>query len=443
MTAKLTNHKPTDWKNHPIVEALQRKDPFLWFNPYLEEAALLDETVFTKADLDDAEDRLERFRPFFMKAFPETIELGGLIESPLVQVEKFRDQLASACEGFPKSLWIKCDSHLPISGSIKARGGFYEVLKHAEDLAKAAGLLNDYDDYSIFASDTFKNFFSQYTIAVGSTGNLGLSIGIMSAVLGFKVKVHMSSDAKAWKKAMLRRYGAEVFEYAEDYSAAVAAGRKISDDDPMSYFVDDEHSRALFLGYTVAARRLKVQLEAAQIEVSPEKPLYVYLPCGVGGGPGGVAYGLKTLYGDSVHCFFAEPTHSPCMMLGISTQTHEGLCVQDFDLDNVTLADGLAVGRASGLVSRLMTERLDGLFTVEDQQLLKWLRLLYAAEGLKLEPSALAGTGGPLMLASDPGCKQFLIESQQRDGFVNGTHILWATGGNMVPEADFKVWLTD
>lgn len=443
MTTDLRSYKPNDWLNHPIVEALRRKEPFLWFNPYLEKAERLEESVFTKEDLDDAEDRLERFRPFFMKAFPETVSLGGLIESPLVEVPMFREQLAAGCEGFPKNLWIKCDSHLPISGSIKARGGFYEVLKHAEDLALAAGLLKAGEDYSIFASAAFKEFFSQYTIAVGSTGNLGLSIGIMSAVLGFKVKVHMSSDAKAWKKAMLRSYGAEVFEYVEDYSAAVAAGRKISDDDPMSYFVDDEHSRALFLGYTVAARRLKAQLEAEKIEVSPEKPLYVYLPCGVGGGPGGVAYGLKTIYGDSVHCFFAEPTHSPCMMLGISTQTHEGLCVQDFDLDNVTLADGLAVGRASGLVSRLMTDRLDGLFTVADQQLLIWLRQLYEAEGLKLEPSALAGTGGPLLLASDPVCRQFMVESQQRDGFANGTHILWATGGNMVPEADFKVWLAE
>ena len=258
------------------------------------------------------------------------------------------------------------------------------------------------ESYARLADEDVKTFFKQYTVQVGSTGNLGLSIGIMSAALGFTVKVHMSADAKQWKKDLLRSKGVEVIEYADDYSKAVAEGRKLSDLDPKSYFVDDEKSVNLFLGYAVAAKRLKKQLDEAGLTVDGDHPLIVYIPAGVGGAPGGVAYGLKRLFKDNVHCFFTEPTNCPSVLLGVATQLFEKANVHDFGISGQTEADGLACAAPSGFVTRIMSNLLSGDFTVDDYRLFDYLRLLHGQENIEIELMLcrLCGANDPPFLRS-------------------------------------------
>ena len=430
-------------KEHPVIQDLVALKETAWFNPAVAPAVeALQDVGLSLKDVQNASDRLTRFAPYIARVFPQTQQAGGIIESPLQPVPSLQYALVQRYGmPLPGQLWLKLDSQLPISGSIKARGGIHEVLNHAEDLALAAGLLSLDDDYSKLDSEEFRAFFRRYRIAVGSTGNLGMSIGIMSATLGFEVTVHMSADARQWKKDKLRSHGVLVVEHASDYSVAVEQGRAQAEQDPDCHFIDDENSTSLFLGYAVAAERLKPQLAEAGVVVDAEHPLFVYLPCGVGGGPGGVAFGLKLVFGDAVRCIFAEPTHSPCMVLGVYTGLHDQVAVQDFGIDNITAADGLAVGRPSGFVGKAMQRLIDGYYTITDDELYALLALLEQQEGVRLEPSALAGVPGiARVLAAEQG------EYRGRMGLTperlaRATHLAWATGGSMVPEDEMNAYL--
>lgn len=62
------------------------------------------------------------------------------------------------------------------------------------------------------------------------------------------------------EKAKLRSHGVTVVEYEQDYGVAVEEGRKAAQSDPNCFFIDDENSRTLFLGYSVAGSVLKRNL---------------------------------------------------------------------------------------------------------------------------------------------------------------------------------------
>ena len=113
------------------------------------------------------------------------------------------------------------------------------------------------------------------------------------------------------------------------------------------------------------------------------------------------------------------------MTLGLSTGLHNQISVKDIGIDGKTEADGLAVGRASALVADAMEQRLAGCFTVDDRRLYPYLAILQDTEDLFIEPSACAGFAGLKYVAD--GTADVPAPDE------NSIHIVWATGGDMVP----------
>ena len=106
---------------------------------------------------------------------------------------------------------------------------------------------------------------------------------------------------------------------------------------------------------------------------------------------------------------------------------------------DLTAADGLAVGRASGFVGRAMERLLAGFYTLSDQEMYDLLGLLARDEEIRLEPSALAGMAGPWRVATN-------LEWQSGQGLdaakmAGATHLVWATGGGMVPAEEMEKYL--
>lgn len=341
--------------------------------------------------VDEAAARFDRFSPWVAEHFPETG--NGVIESEIQHVPGTQDYVARLMErDLPGELWVKRDDCLPISGSIKSRGGVHEVFRLAEE--------GHYDKLS-----------------VASTGNLALSIGTVGPLLGFETEVHMSADAKQWKKDLLRARGATVIEHSDLFTDTVAEARESAAD---AFFIDDENSIGLFTGYAVAGQRLKAQFDAVGKRFSEEDPLYVYLPCGVGGGPGGVTFGLKMAFGDAVSCHFVEPTASPCMTLGVLTGNPAVSCA-DYGLPGRTVADGLAVQSPSPLALEHAAPLVSGFHTVEDVTFLAAVNWLERSADIIAEPSATAGLTIPWRLPDVPD---------------TATHLVWLTGGSLIPDQD-------
>lgn len=419
-----------------IIDALKNKEEVLWLNPDREKVVIHQKIngygyVYLKA----AQQRFMRFLPFTAEAFPETAAKRGVIESNLLPAPAMKEWLNSRGAQIQGKVFVKDDAHLPVAGSVKARGGIHEVLRIAERIAYREEVLTPGENFSVFNSPEYKEMFGKYTIQVGSTGNLGLSIGRTAAKMGFKVIVHMSSDAKAWKKNLLREEGVTVIEYDGNYSQAVAAGRAASEADPMSIFVDDENSQDLFFGYATAALRLKVQLSKMNVVVDEKHPLFVYLPCGVGGAPGGITFGLKEVFGNAVHCFFAEPANSPCFLLGMASGKYQDISVQDIGLSGETIADGLAVPRASAFVCEMMKPLAAGAYTLKEERFEEYQKELLAREKLFLEPSACAGFLG-LEQIEQPGSnwETYLEEEGLKELMSNAVHVVWGTGGGLMEQ---------
>ena len=86
----------SEQSNSKVLESLKQGKEIFWPNPDLlafEEA--LAKGPYSFADVQDVENRLQRFAPFIQKAFPETVESQGIIESTVTHIPEMKEWLST------------------------------------------------------------------------------------------------------------------------------------------------------------------------------------------------------------------------------------------------------------------------------------------------------------------------------------------------------------
>jgi len=90
-------------KNSGLVEKMARYEKIFWQNPDVGSRPC----PYGMAEIEDAEARLKRFAPYILKAFPDTAETCGIIESPLREIPEMKKSLVKMTGDFPGKLYLK------------------------------------------------------------------------------------------------------------------------------------------------------------------------------------------------------------------------------------------------------------------------------------------------------------------------------------------------
>ncbi|MCL1888911.1 MAG: D-serine ammonia-lyase [Desulfovibrionaceae bacterium] len=411
----------------PQIGSLAAGKPVLWNNNHgMAAGSALSGSGFTPQDVEDASLRLRRFTPFLGKVFPDMDQDRAFTASPLRESPAILETLTSlyhlpACA----NILFKLDNQLPFSGSVKDRGGVYEVLKLAESLAIYAEKLKWTDDYSRLVEPEMREFYSQFGLSIISGSSLGLAAGLAGKALGFRAMAHISASTERWKKEALRAGGIELTEHQSGYEEMLKSAYETAQKDAHCFLISEPaSSRDMLLGYAIAGFELKEQLAAQGIEVNAAHPLYVYLPCSSGLEASGLCLGLKFAFLNDVRCFLAEPVYAPVVSLGLGTGLFDHVSTREIGLDGKSIACAMAYDRPSKLTCQVLRNILDGCVTVDDKVLLRLLALLRKYEQIKVEPAAVAGLAAYIVVGY----------SGQGRRFEHGTHVVWFNSGGLMPE---------
>ena len=214
------------------------------------------------------------------------------------------------------------------TGAYKIRGAYYKI-STLTDEERSRGLIT------------------------ASAGNHAQGVAYAAKAYGVKATIVMPSSTPLIKVNRTKSYGAEVILYGDVYDESCAYALELAEDKGYTFI----HP---FDDLDVATGQGSVAME-----IIKELPFVDYILVPIGGG--GLATGVSTLakmMNPNIKVIGVEPAGANCMQVSLKNKKVTTLPMVD------TIADGTAVKTPGSKIFPYIQKNLDGIITVEDNELI-------------------------------------------------------------------------
>ena len=256
----------------------------------------------------------------------EAFEQASEIVKKVTQETKlvYSDYFSSQCGN---KVYLKPEN-MQVTGAYKVRGSYYKISTMSEE-DRAKGLIT------------------------ASAGNHAQGVARAAKEFGCKAVIVMPTTTPLMKVNRTKSYGAQVVLHGDVYDEACAYALELAEEKGYTFI----HP---FDDLTVATGQGTIAMEIVK-----ELPLVDYILVPVGGG--GLACGVSTLaraLNPNIHVIGVEPAGAACLQASLAAGEVK-------TVDHVsTIADGTAVKTPGEKIFPYLQNNLDGVITVEDDELI-------------------------------------------------------------------------
>jgi len=246
-------------------------------------------------------------------------------------------------------IYLKYEN-LQKTGAFKVRGALYKVYKIAQS-SKSRGVI------------------------AASAGNHAQGVAYAASVFGLNSIIVMPETASISKIEATKSYGADVILYGKVYDEAYEKAKEIAEEKGYEFVHAFDDLDVIAGQGTIALEILK---ELSDIDV-------FIVQIGGGGLASGIATVIRKLRGSSVKIIGVEPENAPKMKMSIKAGKPVEIEAKP------SLADGLVTKKPGDITFRIISELVDDIVTVSEDEIAQAMYLLLERNKILAEGAGAAG----------------------------------------------------